>query len=253
MRRHAPPCAAMRRPAPPCAAMRRHAPPCAALRRAVRHDAARRGLARCTAARCLPCRQLAEPCWRGRASHFGRAAASRAGARLTARRRPRAPYVGRPPCACPTSPHRYTDIARTADGDELPEHFVDAAVTILAACHDLRGPNRARNSRTGSVYARTRTRQPPRASLPSPQSPRAPFPRPFPAPLSRAPLPSPQSPRAPFPRAATSSSRRCMHLPRSRSSTRSLATSRRCSRCRPTASRWASWTRRGARPPTCRR
>ncbi|KAG8460769.1 hypothetical protein KFE25_010824 [Diacronema lutheri] len=48
--------------------------------------------------------------------------------------------------------HMYTDIARTADGDELPEHFVDAAVTILAACHDLRGPNRARNSRTGSVY-----------------------------------------------------------------------------------------------------
>ncbi len=47
--------------------------------------------------------------------------------------------------------HMYTDIV-TKDGAEVPETFVDAMVTVLAAKHDLLGTGNRSNSRTGSVY-----------------------------------------------------------------------------------------------------
>jgi len=50
--------------------------------------------------------------------------------------------------------HLYTDAVRFADtGRDVPESLVDAAVSVLAAMHDLRRPSMAaKNSRTGSVY-----------------------------------------------------------------------------------------------------
>jgi malate synthase len=45
----------------------------------------------------------------------------------------------------------YSDMV-TMDGEEVPEHFVDAMVTALTACHELKRPKGQRNSAAGSVY-----------------------------------------------------------------------------------------------------
>ncbi len=48
--------------------------------------------------------------------------------------------------------HMYTDAVTTAEGESIPEGFLDVMITCLAAKHDLLGNGQFKNSKTGSIY-----------------------------------------------------------------------------------------------------
>ena len=48
--------------------------------------------------------------------------------------------------------HMMTDTVTTADGESIPEAFLDAMITSCASIHDIKGLGRFKNSRTGSIY-----------------------------------------------------------------------------------------------------
>nr|WP_281411063.1 malate synthase G [Rhizobium lusitanum] len=48
--------------------------------------------------------------------------------------------------------HMFTDAILDENGEEVPEAILDCAITVASAVQDIRGENRIRNSRAGSVY-----------------------------------------------------------------------------------------------------
>jgi malate synthase len=48
--------------------------------------------------------------------------------------------------------HMFTDAILDENGEKVPEAILDCAITVASAVQDIRGENKIRNSRTGSVY-----------------------------------------------------------------------------------------------------